>query len=624
RRSLPLQRGRYRRGRRGRDIALGVMGTLARSPLGGLVIDFLGHMRPPQQLACTAFGRRLVSPIGFGPELDPQSYALPALQRFGVGFVEVGPVGKRDRDDSLVRRDDAAQTIITRPGYTAIATDKAHVRLQELANDLLLILRVELPFDSDEAWEPDVVAMDASALTIDEATGKSINHAFPATPILLTLHPSCSLPVAKAAIEHLSHCVRHFAGILITGGDLQADQTYHIGAPAREPTLHLVRGLRAEYRADQLAIIAGGGIHEPQHALDLFAAGANLVKLDSGLIFSGPGLAKRINEALVVQHAERADATLAAELQPPPRYAWYWLLLLGLAMFSGGILALIIAATQVVLPYDEQFVGMTRAALEAINPRLLSFMTHDRVTLAGTMLSIAVLYLGLTWYGVRRGEHWAYVAVFSSALTGFFSFFVFLVHGYFEPFHAFVTAIMFQFLLMAWHAPLPPRQLIERVPLREDWRMRLGWWGQLGLIIESLAVLTAGVVICTIGSTSVLVQEDLIYMNTCSEALSTANPRLLALIAHDRATFGGMLVACGLTTLMAALWGFAAGRAWLFWTLLLAGTIGYACTLAVHYGVGYVDLKHLAPAYGGLALHWLSLALAAPYLLQSGYRLQTE
>jgi hypothetical protein len=132
-------------------------------------------------------------------------------------------------------------------------------------------------------------------------------------------------------------------------------------------------------------------------------------------------------------------------------------------------------------------------------------------------------------------------------------------------------------------------------------------------------VLTAGAVISIVGSTSVFVKEDLEFMQ-CSVDLIGANPRLLGLIAHDRATFGGMLMASGLTTLMATLWGFAAGRSWLFSTLFFAGSVGYLCTRVVQYSVGYVDLNHLLPACIGMAVHWLALGLAGPYLLWKEYR----
>jgi hypothetical protein len=221
-------------------------------------------------------------------------------------------------------------------------------------------------------------------------------------------------------------------GVLIVG-TVAAGSQHAIGWRAREPAAQLVSALRAIFDRQQLAIIAGGGLHEPLHGLAFFAAGADLALIDSGLVFSGPGLIKRINEAIIAEQVRvgvpASDGLLPDGITSPARFAWFWIWLMGLAMFFGGILALGIAGTRVVLPYDEHFVGLTRAQLDAINPRLLAFMTHDRGTLAGTMLAVGILYSGLGWHAVRRGYHWAWVAVLASALTGFFSFFSFFGFG---------------------------------------------------------------------------------------------------------------------------------------------------------------------------------------------------
>jgi dihydroorotate dehydrogenase len=52
-------------------------------------------------------------------------------------------------------------------------------------------------------------------------------------------------------------------------------------------------------------MIAVGGIHTAQDALDKLDAGATLVQLYSGFIYEGPGLIKEINQALIkkAQHA---------------------------------------------------------------------------------------------------------------------------------------------------------------------------------------------------------------------------------------------------------------------------------------------------------------------------------
>jgi hypothetical protein len=384
-----------------------------------------------------------------------------------------------------------------------------------------------------------------------------------------------------------------------------------VGVPAREPALEQVRNLRRRLGKD-LLLIASGGVHEPADALELRSAGADLVQVDSGLVFTGPGLPKRINDAFLfaaTRNISERDAPVRV-----PELTWFWTTLMGSGMLFGSLLALVIAATRVVLPYDEAFVGSSRAGLRAINPKLLAFMAHDRVTLAGTMVAIGVMYVGLSVFGIRRGLHWARQSVFISALTGFISFFLFLGYGYLDTFHAFVTGALLQLLLLGVHARLGPYIPAARLDFRSDWIWRLSLWGQLLLIIHGFALLAAGAAISAVGVTQVFVHEDLEFMRTTADALLAANARIVPLVAHDRATFGGMLLAGGWVFLLPALWGYRRGAAWLWWTVLIAGLAAYAAAIGVHFAVGYLSLMHLLPAFGGLALFLLGLALSYPFL----------
>jgi len=268
----------------------------------------------------------------------------------------------------------------------------------------------------------------------------------------------------------------------------------------------------------------------------------------------------------------------------------------------------------VVMPYDEMISGLSRAEIAAINPRLLHFMSHDRVTLAGTMLAVGILYAMLSFYGSRRGMHWAYVAIVVSSLAGFLSFFLFLGFGYFDPFHAFVTAVLFQILLMAAHCDLPPYRNPIAPELTSDRDWRLSQWGQLIFILHGATLILAGCVISSVGMTSVFVPEDLEFMHTSAEQLTTAHPSLVPLVAHDRATWGGMLIACGVCVMLASLWGFRRGHRWLWWALVTAGTAAYLTTIAIHWHVGYTSLHHLIPAYAGLGMLYLGGALCHGHL----------
>jgi len=537
--------------RTARSFALGFMGKLSRMPFGPRVIDLLGHMRPDRRLATTVLGFEFASPIGLGPRLDPDCVAIRAFERFGVGFVDVGAAVP-----ALVDRDDSQEEIAFH-GEPRTA-DPASWR----GGTIPRILRVD-----STSPEGDVAILASAAPRPPD----------PDRPCLQIVSPDEA--DLEAHVE--AGLAAGYRGVLIDGAAFREGRLV-VGRYAFGVVLEAVKKLRARFGAN-LAIVAGGGVHEVGDALALIQAGATLIEIDTGLVFNGPGLVKRINEALLHRVVSQSPP---APAERPASMTWFWTALLGLGMFFGGILALIIAATRVLLPYDEAFLGLTRDQLHEVNPRLLAFLAHDRVSLVGPMLALGILYLGLSLGGIRRGMHWAMVAVLASAATGFASFFLFLGFGYLDPLHAFVTACLLQFLLLAIHLKLGESRP-EAPPLRTDRAWRLAQWGQLLLVCHSVAVLVAGLVISTVGVTVVFVHEDLEFLRTTSEALTAANPKILPLIAHDRATFGGMLVCTGLVLLLTSLWGTGPARPWLWRTLMAAGFAGYLPAIGVHLAVGY-------------------------------------
>ncbi|QEL21036.1 dihydroorotate dehydrogenase [Limnoglobus roseus] len=585
--------------RAARSFALGFMGRLARLPFGGQLIDLLGHMRPDPRLAVTVLGTKFPAAVGLGPGLDVEAVALPALARFGVGFLDVGPIGLAEPPHPLrVERHDASETIAFPNSHPPLGLATARPKLAEAARiGVPVIVRLAARTADELAELVEAVSPQASLIAVPARLLSSAACGRPLLPIVADLQD----------LQFLERAV----GAVVGGAIPRRDGGSEIGATAREPALKLVSTLRERF-GPAFAIIARGGVHEAADALALRDTGADLVEVDSGLVFTGPGLVKAVNEAFLAR-------TVTDEPEPavrPPQRSWFWTLLMGLGMAVGSVLALGIAATRVVLPYDEQFVGMTCGQLRDVNPRLLPFMAHDRVTLAGTMIALGVMYVGLSLGAIRRGHHWAQVAVIDSAGVGFLTFFFFLGYGYLDVLHAFVTGVLFQFLLLAVYADLGPNRPPRHQPTRTDRRWRLGLWGQLILILHAIGVLGAGVVIGGFGMTVVFVPEDLAFMRTTANDLAVANPKLLPLIAHDRATFGGMLICFGIVQLLTCLWGIRARQAWLWWTLFAAGMVGYTPALAVHFAVDYTDLGHLVPAFAGVIAYLVGLGLLGPYMLR--------
>ena len=124
--------------------------------------------------------------------------------------------------------------------------------------------------------------------------------------------------------------------------------------------------------------------------------------------------------------------------------------------------------------------------------------------------------------------------------------------------------------------------------------------------------------ISSIGVTHVFVHEDLDFMDTTAQKLIAANARLVPLVAHDRATFGGMLLASGWVFLLPALWGFRNGSGWLWWTMLIAGLAAYTAAIGVHFAVGYTNIVHLLPAFSGLLVFSGGMGLSHAFLCDVG------
>lgn len=567
---------------RARRLATTTLATLTRLPLGLAGIDFLGHMRADTRLRLHAGGVDFAGPVALGSLIDPAGQAAGAFARFGTGLIEVGPVAAKANGVTPAWRVDIENRSVSCPEEQVVAVDDVAASLGRIKSAVPFCIRIAGDDPVEARRIAERLAPHAALFSVEmNAVAAAINDL---RPVLLRVSATSATPVDPAGL----------AGVWIYGR--AADGV------AR------VKALRASLPRD--AIIIASGVTAPDDLRRLRDAGADVGCVDEGLIVSGPGLVKRCNEALLSSAPAEEPEPLSLDAA---RRAWFWALLLGAAMFAGGVLAIGIASTRIVLPYDESMAGMSRAQINALNPRVLAFMSHDRVSLAGAMLSIGILYSALAWFGVRRGAHWAHVTVLTSAIVGFFSFFFFLGFGYFDPFHAFVTAVLTQFTLlcMTMH-PSPPQ------PPPAEWTETAAWrrgqWGQLLFILMGAGITGAGCVISFIGCTSVFVETDLEFMRTTAAQLHASYERLVPLVAHDRASLGGMLLANGVAIWLSAQWGFRKGAKWLWVAFALAGNIAFASAIVVHFIVGYHSPLHLAPAFAGWGVWNLALLLTHGWL----------
>ncbi len=329
------------------------------------------------------------------------------------------------------------------------------------------------------------------------------------------------------------------------------------------------------------------------------------------LLTAGPGWFQRVIEAGTP--TGQAPALRDAGRDPRRWPGWLWGLLVGAGMIGGGLGAAIITLGPVLLWYDHDYLGMGREHLVAINNRLVPFLQHDRITMAGTMVAIGVLYAGLAWGGIRRGWLWARTSYLVSGAFGFPSLLYFLDSGFLEPLHTAVTAVLFpMFVLAVARRPDTPRwSLAPDGP--EPLRLR-ALTGQLLMIVTGVGLLIGGLTVSVVGLTDIFVATDLAFLGTSADHLHAANPRLPPFIAHDRAGFGGALIAAALAIVTLSAWGWRRGEQWVWWTLAGAAMAGFAPAVLVHMVIGYTSAEHLLPVYLGVAFTVAALALSRNYL----------
>ncbi|MEM7354473.1 MAG: hypothetical protein AAF657_26940 [Acidobacteriota bacterium] len=281
----------------------------------------------------------------------------------------------------------------------------------------------------------------------------------------------------------------------------------------------------------------------------------------------------------------------------------------GLALVFSGCFALFVSAHQQFLPHDVQFLGASAAQLSAIaEGRVAYFMFHDRVAFGGAILAVGLLYLWLAALPLAQGERWAWWAFAGSGLLGFGSFLTYLGYGYLDSWHGTATlALLPLFLLGLWRSHTLVRDSAWPRRTLDSWgrRARLG---RVLLLFTGVGMILAGGTIMFLGITAVFVPQDLAYMGVTPEDLTAFNPRLVPLIAHDRAGFGGGVASCGVLVLF-CVW-FAQPSRSLWQVLTLSGVFGFGTAIGVHFVIGYTDWFHLAPAFAGLAIYLAGLAMS--------------
>jgi hypothetical protein len=129
------------------------------------------------------------------------------------------------------------------------------------------------------------------------------------------------------------------------------------------------------------------------------------------------------------------------------------------------------------------------------------------------------------------------------------------------------------------------------------------------IVLTALALLFSGGFALFLSAERQFLPHDLAFLGmSARELCALGDCRVVGFMVHDRATFGGVLIAIGTLYLWLAEFPLRRGDAWAWWTLLVSGVVGFLSFLG-YLSYGYLDSWHgtatllLLPVFAsGLAL----------------------
>ena len=616
----------------GRRITLRILEIQARTAVGRRVFRFFGHGLPDESLSVTVCGIKFPSPIGLGLGIDTHGVAIPVMQHLGFGFLTVGPVGKDalpHRYATEPLRIETQHAIVTSRQASAPSAAELAAKI-DAAPDLISPIGIALRSDDlatairESEHAARFYVLPASCIgeltKLRQATRK---------PLLLRLSPDWTQVELEQNVEAAVQAGID-GGIAVGGAACPLLPDSEVAGPFLQQRAVEITSFIATRYGDRFPVIGGGGIQTPNDALALLDAGAKMIELSAGFVYAGPGLPGRIIHALEhrLEHygqialPKKAAVTTPTPQSSPPmtsswlhRLGWPLVALTGAVLIASGIFALILAATVKLLPYDFHYLGMTMEQLCApADCRVVQFLAHDRVAFGGSIIAVGILYLWLACRPLRRGEAWAWWTLLLSGITGFGSFLTYLGYGYLDVTHAIATLLLLSVYLVGISCSLftlhRPRGIKSLFRVGANaWLWSPAGQGRMYMTFVTFGMIVGGIIIMCVGMTRVFVPQDLEFMQLTVAELNAISPKLVPLIAHDRAGFGGGLCSGGLIVLLSLWCGARPKERGLWWAFLLAGSIGFTCAIGVHPLVGYHSFIHLLPAYLGAIAFGLGLAL---------------
>mgnify|MGYP006194141621 FL=1 len=294
------------------------------------------------KLETTFLGLKFPNPVGLAAGFDKNAQNIDALADCGFGFIEIGtvtPKAQPGNDKPRLFRLKADQAILNRMGFNNEGVEAAITQLkqrqnkqliiggnigknkwtpnEEAVSDYLLCFEALFPFvdyfvvNVSSPNTPNLRALQEKEPLQDllmQLQDKNAAQTAP-KPVLLKIAPDLTDTQIDEIIEIVAFT--KIAGLIVANTTISRDQLLTPAAEVEKMGAGGISGKPVTARATAMIkyihdksqgtipMIAVGGIHSAQDALDKLDAGASLVQLYTGFIYEGPALVKSINSALL-------------------------------------------------------------------------------------------------------------------------------------------------------------------------------------------------------------------------------------------------------------------------------------------------------------------------------------
>ena len=319
------------------DLTFFILKLLDKIPFLFPLINTFFKVNHPK-LETKLFGLKFPNPVGLAAGLDKNAKHINQFSSFGFGFVEVGtvtPLSQKGNSKKRLFRLVNDEGIINRMGFNNDGVDRVLERLKENKNvivggnigknkltdnkdavsDYLICFKKLFPYVDYFAINVsspntenlrDLQHKDNLQLLLRSIQEKNNTYLKP-KPILLKIAPDLSNDQLLDIIDVVKLTL--IDGIIATNTtlsrenlkssiDLTTQKGGLSGAPVREKSTQVIKFLH-EKSNGTIPIIGVGGIMSPEDALDKIKAGASLVQLYTGFVYSGPILVKQINKSIL-------------------------------------------------------------------------------------------------------------------------------------------------------------------------------------------------------------------------------------------------------------------------------------------------------------------------------------